>query len=128
MNPPPVPLVVLVTGSRTWEDAEAIERALLRVTKDQALVKLVHGGAKGADQLAHKVAVKHGWQHKVYVPDWHNLGRGAGLARNGDMLSKEKRVDVVLAFPTKDSRGTWDMVTKAKRAGLRVEVDRTKLV
>lgn len=125
--PLPPPFVVLVTGSRGWTNAEAIERALIDATKGHSHVRLVHGGAKGADQLAHKVAVKRGWQYKVYTPDWHKLGRSAGLTRNSDMITQEKRVDLVLAFPTNDSRGTWDMVAKAKRAGLCVQIDRTEL-
>ena len=126
MDPPTKPYVVLVTGSRSWTDAECIERVLLAETKDRKVVRLVHGGAAGADQLAHKVAVKLGWQYKTYTPKWKELGRRAGLERNSDML-REEDVDLVLAFPTKTSTGTWDMVRKAQRAGKSVIIERSKL-
>jgi peptidoglycan/xylan/chitin deacetylase (PgdA/CDA1 family) len=117
------PHVILVTGSRAWKDAALLEEFLLREAKGRPLVRIVHGGAKGADQLAHKLAVKQGWQYKVYAPDWHRLGRAAGLQRNTDMLKAEKHhVDVVFAFPTKESKGTWDMVGKARKAGVRVVI------
>ncbi len=120
------PFVILVTGSRSWSDAARIEEVLTRAATGHDSVRLVHGGAKGADQLAHNVAVKLGWQYKVYTPSGKELEKRAGLERNSDMLREEK-VDLVLAFPTTDSRGTYDMVRKAKQAGIIVEMDRTKL-
>ena len=119
--PAPKPFVMLVTGSRGWTNVTLLEHILLAQTKDKKLVRLVHGGAKGADQLAHKLAIKQGWQFKVYTPEWRRLGKRAGPQRNSDMLAQEK-IDLVVAFPMEESKGTWDMIHKARKAGARVVI------
>jgi len=121
------PLRLLVCGSREWTD-----RDLLAVTVDQAVtehgrgrpgVVLIHGGARGADRLAGQLARARGWELEVYPAEWDRDGRSAGVRRNHRML-QTGRPELVLAF-TDDlaaSRGTADMVCRARRAGLPVLV------
>lgn len=114
---------ILVTGSRTWTDKEAIKRELQRYARGNDGVRVVHGGAHGADKLAGQVASELGWQTKVYVPDWLKYKRGAGLRRNSDMLAAEKSATrIVLAFPKGEARGTKDMIRKCRAEGLKVVV------
>lgn len=120
------PYTILVTGSRVWTNEEAVRNALKDAAGTRPLIRLVHGGARGADTIARKFAQEMGWEIKTYVPDWGRLGRKAGPARNSDMLRKEK-VDIVLAFPSKTSSGTYDMIDKARKARIATNIDMSEL-
>lgn len=115
---------ILVTGSRHWSDADAIHKVLTHLVTLGAEV-LIHGNAAGADSIAASVAQALRMEVVSFPADWAKYGRGAGSRRNTQMLV-EGKPDLVIAFPTADSIGTWDMVRKAKAAGLEVLVYRSK--
>ena len=121
---------ILVCGGRDFEDYH-----LLRQTLDEVCVKrkwlytpdaygnylpdlvIIHGGAKGADDLADQWALVNWTGLEIYKADWSKYGKAAGGIRNQQMLD-EGKPDLVIAFPTKNSKGTWDMVRRAKKAGV----------
>lgn len=109
-----------MTGSRNWRSRSPIYRALIA---SKATI-VVHGGAQGADDLAAQIARSLGLQVRAYPADWTRYGRSAGPRRNQEMLDAEHRpdepIDLVLAFPTSQSVGTYDMISRAERAGIRV--------
>jgi hypothetical protein len=109
---------VLVCGSRYWTDDAAIRRELEALAPDV----VIEGFATGADRLARKVAVEMGARVVSFPADW-SLGRKAGPIRNQRMLD-EGEPDLVLAFheDLERSRGTRDMVERARRAGVPVRV------
>lgn len=82
--------VVLVTGSRTWNDADRLKQDLLDLVgpeRPKSAVTIVHGGCRtGADALASKIATEQGWAVKVYAADWVRHGRSAGPRRNAEMV------------------------------------------
>ena len=118
----------IVTGSRhgSWvRFGAAIETAI----SDYDLV--IEGGATGVDAMAGEAAQRHGKKLIVMPADWDTHGRAAGPKRNQRMLNgllKLRDVDgyeiAVLAFhdDLEHSRGTGDMVRRARAAGVRVEV------
>ena len=55
--------------------------------------------------------------HEVYPANWEEFGKRAGLIRNARMLT-EGKPERVLAFP--GGRGTADMVSRAREAGVEV--------
>jgi hypothetical protein len=112
-------LRILITGSRNWTAKGVIEAAIWKYTLVAPV--LILGGARGADALAAQIAEEHGWATDVFWADWRNHGKAAGPIRNQRMLD-HGHPDIVLAFPLPDSVGTWDMVERAKRAGVPVEV------
>jgi hypothetical protein len=121
------PLRLLVCGSRTWTDdvllAHAVEQMVAEHGQDRAGVVLIEGDARGADRLAGILAKAHGWELEVYPADWHRHGRTAGPRRNARML-RQGHPERVIAC-TDDltgSRGTADMVRRARGAGLPVLV------
>lgn len=113
---------VIICGSRDWTDAQAIESWIAR--KMGLSDVLIHGGARGADTIAGEfwktVNITKG-SLRVYEANWKKHGGRAGVVRNREMLDKEE-VDLVMAFPLSESRGTWDMVREARRRGIQVEV------
>jgi hypothetical protein len=117
---------LLVCGSRTWSDYRRLRRTLeATVAGRQAeQVTVIEGGARGADRMAGHLACMHGWGLEVYPARWQQEGRAAGIRRNARML-QEGRPELVVAFtvgPLEESRGTADMVRRARAAGVPVHI------
>lgn len=117
-------MIVLVTGDRHWKDYNAIYREL---SKCPLGTMVVHGAARGADSLADIAGERLGLKVKPFPAKWHIYGRGAGPVRNQEMLDwiliqdDQKKV---LAFHKNlaESTGTKDMVTRARKAGIEIEL------
>lgn len=120
---------VLVCGSRTLSDRNAIEigvgGAYGLARSGGGPMTLIHGAAHGADALAALIAQSMTYvQIEPYPADWDRYGKAAGPIRNQRMLD-EGKPDLVLAFidkPLSESRGTADMVRRARKAGVPVYV------
>lgn len=82
-------------------------------------IHIIAGGARGADNAAVDWAIVSHAPFTEYHADWEKYGKNAGPVRNQYMLD-EGKPDIVLAFPSKNSRGTWDMVRRAEKAGVPV--------
>lgn len=117
---------ILVTGSRYWNDAVAINRELV-FAADGRPVTVVHGDCPtGADYLAGIVAAQYpGWTEEKHPAHWGKYGKAAGPIRNQEMV--DAGADVCLAFIPVDitaqlpsSRGTLDCVRRAEAAGIPV--------
>lgn len=109
---------VLVCGGRDYDDWECVVETLCWHEPEMEL--LIHGGARGADSLAHKWAslCTPPMPTKVFRADWKKHGKAAGPIRNQQMLD-ECLPDLVIAFP--GGKGTWDMVNRARQAKIEVE-------
>jgi hypothetical protein len=110
---------VLVCGSRGWTDRESIRKAIL----SSGATIILQGEAIGADTIAKEIADELGIEVESYSADWGRYGRGAGLIRNQEMLDAGKP-DLVLAFHLNNSRGTRDMIRRAREAEIDVIVRR----
>lgn len=121
---------ILITGSRTWSDHNAIRAALAEVAHQAWLGRqetmedhtVVHGACPygGADVIAAGAAESLGMEVEAHPADWATRGKAAGPIRNQHMV--DLGADVCLAFPTASSRGTWDCVRRAKAAGIPIIV------
>ena len=114
----------LICGSRSWGKPGLVDILVLglkAVWRDD--LTIIHGGADGADMAAHMAACRHHIRFDRYPADWKQHGKAAGPIRNQQMLD-EGRPDVVFAFTNElaSSRGTADMVRRAKAAGVPVYV------
>ena len=112
--------VVLVTGAREGYPDRIVKRVLSEVKAwcdARSLDMLViHGDAKGVDTVADRWAEGQGVQRVKVPADWNGKGKAAGPIRNQLMLDiLRPRIELVLAFPTPDSKGTWDMVGRTWR-------------
>lgn len=119
---------VLVCGSRDWADfiTMAIRLHSLKMRKRDLII---HGGCSGADKQAEQWAAD--FLLTIPMPaDWKRLGKQAGPIRNSimcDMLLGMRECGwsvSVEAFVLPESRGTWNMVGKAKKASIPVHVTR----
>jgi hypothetical protein len=116
---------VLVTGSRIFDDEQLLHRVLSdfhEIDAELQPITLIHGGAKGADNIAARWAYgRKGVTQEVHYPDWNKYGNYAGILRNKDML--ETGIDIVFAFPRGEARGTKHMMKIANEAGVKVVVN-----
>jgi hypothetical protein len=121
---------LLVCGSRTWASGHRIAECLHAMKPSV----VIHGAARGADELADAIAKAEGMIVEAFPADWQRDKKAAGPIRNARML-KDGKPDRGLAFgalwksaraSSKRSRhqfkytGTGDMVAKMLRAGLPV--------
>jgi predicted Rossmann fold nucleotide-binding protein DprA/Smf involved in DNA uptake len=103
--------------SLVWEalDDEFFSSEVNRMT-------IIHGGARGADTLAHWWCLHMGRKvyERVYQADWRRFGRAAGPRRNQQMVDAMAGHGKVLAFYNEGSPnvGTRDCVSRARQAGL----------
>lgn len=111
---------VLVCGDREWGDLEVLLKRLEALPEGTVVI---HGACRGADRMGGAVAKTLDFEVEEYPADWSRYGRGAGVVRNQQMLV-EGKPDLVLAFHAdiERSKGTADMVRRARKAGLPVEV------
>ena len=107
---------VLVCGGRDYSNREWLFQVLDLAHEANPIVVLIHGNAKGADQLADEWAAGK-CETLTFTPAWEEHGKAAGPMRNQKMLD-EGKPDLVIAFP--GGRGTADMVRRAKAANVPV--------
>lgn len=108
---------VLVCGGRNYSNTQHVYATLDMLHAQHRISVIIEGGATGADTRANKWANERGLACESYHADWINNGMAAGPIRNQRMID-EGKPDLCVAFP--GGRGTADMVSRAKRAGVRV--------
>lgn len=120
-------LRVLICGSRDWTDRRRIGRYLDELLATEGLepqqLIVIHGGCKGADHHAGMEAKGRGCQVLEFPANWAIFGLSAGPKRNQQMLTEGKPDRVVAFHPDLDSsKGTKDMINRAKFYGVPVEI------
>ena len=118
---------IAIIGSRNFNDYTTIENTLLEFisTEKPSDIKIVSGGAIGADSLGKQFAVKHNLLHTEFLPDWKKFGRGAGIRRNTIIIENS---EVIFAFWDMKSKGTSDSITKVRKMDKRVIIVEVKEV
>lgn len=113
--------IILVCGSRNYDDAETITEVLGTYRKRYESITIIHGACSGADTIAQAYADYFKIPCKSYPALWKDHGRGAGPIRNQRMLD-EGKPSLVLAFhdDIKSSKGTRDMVSKSMKISIPV--------
>ncbi len=108
----PSTVKLAVTGGRGFDDAALLYTVLNQFLRPQMpkLVEVIHGGARGADALAHRWAVIQGIKVTRIDAEWSALGDAAGPIRNQKILDLT-RPNQVVAFKGND--GTRDMIERS---------------
>lgn len=122
VDSPAEPYLVLVCGSRQWADEDLIEEHMVRLPPNTTII---HGNARGADQLAGRVAKRLGFPVRVFPAQWGtppDTNMNAGKERNLRML--DERPDEVLAFSisAEITRGTAHTLHHAEKRGIQTRV------
>lgn len=133
---------IIISGSRKYADWDSFLKHLHWFMEDQALsgrLTIISGGCSdkkngvlthtrpdgrevfGVDGMAERFAAEQNIPIEIYEADWDKHGNSAGPIRNTDMIVKGKATHC-LAIPDKDSKGTRDMIKKAKAKKLITEI------
>lgn len=117
---------VLITGSRNFHNYKALAAAISEIEvimslawqEPVAATEILHGGAKGADELANIYAKKHGIKCTVIRPDYKkHPGKLAPLMRNTELVAAADCTVAAYGAGRDGKGGTADAARKTKRAG-----------
>lgn len=111
---------VLITGSRWLKRRSVIAKAFAKHVFEDDIVVVSGACPRGADAMCEEFAHSRGYEVERYPADWAEYGKGAGMLRNQEMVDTEP--DLCLAFPTKNSVGTYDCIRRAKKAGIETHI------
>lgn len=114
--------MLAVVGSRKYHNYNLVEEKLLEwQNKNGKIEKIISGGAMGVDRLAERFSKEHNMGDPIiFPPDYKKYpGKIAPLMRNTQIVEK---AEFLIAFPSKDSTGTWDTINKAYKKGIPVTI------
>ena len=97
---------LIIAGSRTFTDYQLLCQTL--APERHHITEVIHGGARGADQLGFRWAVRHHVRSRCFAADWERFGKAAGVRRNHQMAQAG---DMLLAFWDGRSAGTRHMIS-----------------
>lgn len=126
---------LLVTGDRDWTNYDSIVDAFELLCQDfnvePSEIILIHGGQRGADDIADTCGKLLGMDVREYVAHWCHtedcpkgcremVGRPAGPIRNSKMLKENPDIHMALAFHSnlQESKGTRNMIGQLEKAGI----------
>ena len=127
---------VIIAGGRKFKDYELVKETLDKFKKENNITEIVSGKANGADSLGEKYAKDHDIIIKEFPAKWNDIegklpkevifnafGKkywiNAGFRRNEEMA---EYADCLIAFWDKQSNGTKNMISLAKKYNLKVIV------
>lgn len=117
------PYRILITGSRTWTDTQAVWTALGETVHDIPAdrdIVLVSGACPtGADAICEDWARKYGATIERHSANWRPAGvfdRAAGFRRNAEMVAAG--ADICVAFIRDGSAGASHTARLAEQAGI----------
>ena len=104
---------ILICGDRHWANKKVMKKVMDIWVKEGDT--LIHGGAKGADNMSGLIGKDIGCNIKVFPANWKEYGRSAGPIRNREMLRENP--DIIIGFHNdiNKSKGTKDMLNIGKK-------------
>lgn len=115
--------ILVVSGSRHITDYGLLLDSIKETGFKPSLI--VHGNASGADHLASLYCRDSGIPEKKFEALWSKHGKAAGPMRNSEMIDwvqAQKGHKLLIALWDGVSKGTFDCITKAHKASIRVHV------
>ncbi|MDE6336568.1 MAG: DNA-protecting protein DprA [Muribaculaceae bacterium] len=111
---------IAIVGTRNPSvDYQEWEGLLLDKIDLADVTLVISGGAKGIDAFAKLFAGHRHIPYMEFAPQYAKYGRNATLRRNTQIV---KESDMVIAFPTADSKGTCHTINEAHRLNRIVKV------
>ena len=110
---------VIIASSVEWLDAEKIRNELIKLPLGATVV---YGAVTGSSCLVPKIATELRLDLEEWPAETDVVGFRADTLRNQKMIASD--VDLCLAFPIGDCRGTWDCIKRARGAHIETIVVR----
>ena len=112
---------IIVAGCRDFTDYDFFKKKLDLFFKNLITVEveIVSGGARGVDSMAIKYAKEKELRWIIFPADWDKHGKAGGFIRNQLMAEYSEGL---LAFWDFKSKGTMDMIDRAKKHKLKIKI------
>ena len=86
-----------------------------RIENERRNIRIISGGARGADTLAEKIAKKYAGEIRIYYPDWDRYGKSAGYIRN-QLIAIDAHILIACRNgKSKGTRHTIELMKKKRR-------------
>ena len=108
---------LIIAGARTFTDYQLLCHTL--ALERHHITEVLHGGARGADRLGFRWAVRHHVRSRCVAADWARFGKSAGVRRNAQLAQAG---DMLLAFWDGRSPGTRHIIGCMQQLGKPVVV------
>jgi hypothetical protein len=108
---------LIIAGSRSFSDYQLLCHTL--APELHRITEVLHGGARGADQLGFRWALRHHVRSRCFAADWARFGASAGIKRNCQLAQAG---DILVAFHVNNSPGTRHMIECMRALGKPVVV------
>jgi len=107
---------VIIAGSRKITDYKIVKATI--ENSGFNITQLISGHCPlGVDTLGEKWAIENNIPIKIFPANWKNYGPAAGPIRNSQMIEYS---DALIAIWDGTSKGTKDIIKKAKKKGLKI--------
>jgi predicted Rossmann fold nucleotide-binding protein DprA/Smf involved in DNA uptake len=105
-----------IVGSRWWNDYKSFRNQVFNtgLLVSDSVIEIVSGGARGVDYLAYVLSEELNLQYIEFPPS-----KSSGSFTEACHIRNQLIVDVsdhILAFPSKESKGTYDTIRRARVA------------
>lgn len=116
-------MIVLICGSRDWNDFETMKKFIDTLPVDTTIVE---GDCKGADKIGGYLANKRGLKVIREPAKWTKFGEYSGPLRNNAMIHMYEP-NLVVAFHNdiQHSKGTKNMLAIAKLCKIQTQIIRS---
>lgn len=119
---------ILVCGGRYYNNKENVYNILNNakdvvdtnneIFKNNQKLKIVNGGANGADEISTRWAKENNIYLDIFEADWKTFGKAAGPIRNR-LMFETTNPNIIIAF--NGGNGTKNMIQLAKNHGYHIE-------
>lgn len=106
-------VILAIVGYRNFNDYDRFVDEITARYDVTDIDEIVSGACQGTDTLAEKFAAAQKIPFVAFHADWQRYGKAAGPKRNTQIVD---RCTDLIAFLSKESRGTLDSIAKAKKA------------
>jgi len=113
---------IIICGGRDFNNNKLLESSVnfnISYLKMKNKIKIISGGAPGADTLGEEYAKKYTYDIIRIPADWKKYGKPAGFIRNTEMI---KTATHVIAFWDGQSKGTKHTIDLAIKKDIPVKV------
>ena len=128
---------VIIAGGRDFDKYDLLQAKVDQLLANKNKVEIVSGKSSGADKLGEDYATEKGYSIKEFPADWDNIdvegavvkytssGKPynaiAGHMRNQNMSDY---ADALILFWDGKSKGSYDMLKRARKRGLEIRIIR----
>jgi hypothetical protein len=113
-------IFLCISGYRKFEDYNKFKEEVDKFIADNGMPEVMYfGECTGTDKLALQYAIENEIPYQIYYADWKKHGLKAGPLRNQEMITISTHL---LAFLSKDSKGTKSAISLAKKQNVHITV------